>query len=391
MTFSAEDRLTALAVVNIFETSKPFGNFTAFAVLDDGAGVSYGINQFTHRSGSLLAVVEDYLAAGGVVGRSVLENAVPLLERHDSSAIGAVAGSRMFEKALKAAAITSEMRAAQVSAANRLYLIPAVAGCDEVGLSLPLSLAVVYDSIVHGSWPAIRDAVKLCRPAKCGGEKEWVTAYVRKRHAWLMSSPRLAKTAYRTRFFLEQIMRGSWDLRPPFRVNGYLLTQAMVDQAAAPKDSAAEPAANSSVSAPSDDGNLSEASPQGRAAVPSSQNAQPPNDTSPHIFRSRDGADILDRVEKSVNRAAREYDRVDAIVQTIVTRKDAAKSLWATIVGTVWQTVWALVGFVYDIPRPIWLAAAVLTGALALAYLYRQITLAKIREHAAGPELRNKQ
>jgi hypothetical protein len=51
--FSERDKLIALAIVHIFETGKAFGDYTAVAVLNDGAGISYGINQFTHRSGSL--------------------------------------------------------------------------------------------------------------------------------------------------------------------------------------------------------------------------------------------------------------------------------------------------------------------------------------------------
>ncbi len=44
MTFTEIDKLKAVAIVNIFETSRPFGDYAAYAVLNDGAGVSYGIN-----------------------------------------------------------------------------------------------------------------------------------------------------------------------------------------------------------------------------------------------------------------------------------------------------------------------------------------------------------
>ncbi len=65
MAFNEIDKLKALAIVHIFETSRPFGEYAAYAVLNDGAGVSYGINQFTHRSGSLFEVIRNYLASGG--------------------------------------------------------------------------------------------------------------------------------------------------------------------------------------------------------------------------------------------------------------------------------------------------------------------------------------
>src|SRR5262245_45531544 len=89
--FSTADLLKALAIVNIFETGKPFGDFAACVVLNDGAGVSYGINQFTHRSGSLLAVVEKYFELDGAVGRPIIENALPLLKRREPAVIRSLA------------------------------------------------------------------------------------------------------------------------------------------------------------------------------------------------------------------------------------------------------------------------------------------------------------
>src|SRR5436190_10953063 len=112
--FSINNLLKALAIVNIFETGKPFGEFAAVAVLNDGAGVSYGISQFTHRSGSLAAVVERYLKLGGKIGRTLFETALPNLKRAEPVVIRAYARDERFKKALRAAAITREMREAQL-------------------------------------------------------------------------------------------------------------------------------------------------------------------------------------------------------------------------------------------------------------------------------------
>ena len=60
MTFIPTDKAKAFAIVKTFETSDPAGDYAACVVLNDGAGVSYGISQFTHRSGSLYAVAERY-------------------------------------------------------------------------------------------------------------------------------------------------------------------------------------------------------------------------------------------------------------------------------------------------------------------------------------------
>jgi hypothetical protein len=212
MTFTEKDKLKALAIVHIFETSRPFGDYAACAVLNDGAGVSYGINQFTHRSGSLLDVVNAYLDNGGQVGRAAIEEALPLLRQKSAGAIATLAGNTRFKKALKAAAVTSEMRSAQHEIAEKRYLRPAIDAAEGSGFALPLSLAVIYDSINHGSYARIRDRVKIARRNYASDiefEKAWVYSYVKNRDAWLESIPRLAVTDYRTDFFLAQIARGN--------------------------------------------------------------------------------------------------------------------------------------------------------------------------------------
>jgi hypothetical protein len=74
------------------------------------------------------------------------------------------------------------------------------------------------------------------------------------------------------------------------------------------------------------------------------------------------------------------YDRVERIAETALIRSDRAKSLWTTVAGTLWQAVWALVGFVTQMPRMFWLIAAVTAAVLTGLYLYRQIVLGRIRE-----------
>ena len=92
-TFTELDQLKAMAIVNIFETSRPFGEYGALVVLNDGAGLSYGISQFTHRSGSLHAVVRRYLEMGGRVGRpTLIENVARLRSDSVAAILSALAG-----------------------------------------------------------------------------------------------------------------------------------------------------------------------------------------------------------------------------------------------------------------------------------------------------------
>ena len=370
MEFSNIDKLKVLAIVSVFETSKPFGDYAACVVLNDGAGVSYGINQFTHRSGSLLAVVKTYLANGGQIGRKVLEMNLLRLQAASSKTSALLAADRSFRKALKAAAVSREMRFAQNHVAFERYLKPAIEACRGSGFTLPLSLAVIYDSINHGSWEKIRDRV-----GECDSEKTWITAYVRERDAWLLSVPRLMSTRYRTRFFLDQIATGRWDLELPLTVHGIKLTKEMFsrqtaeslkDSAVEPFDKPAEMQAGPAITKPHHSPPHSSGNPQ--------IEAQPPIAAS--------GNSRLERIEAKVIEAAARYDRFEKAVMTVVMRKDAAKSLWTTVVGSIWQSSRALFAFLVGLPREVWLIVAIIAAALGLFYLYRQIALGKIRERS---------
>ena len=334
MKFTENDKLKALAIVNIFETSQPFGDHAACVVLNDGAGISYGINQFTHRSGSLAAVVEAYLRNGGQLGKEIFAAALPVLCRTSTAAINNLSRNTNFRNALRAAAITREMKAAQQEIAFEKYLLPALQICEARGFVLPLSLAVVYDSLTHGSFERISRTVGDLH----SDEKAWITEYVRKRHLWLYSIQRLRPTAYRTKFFLNQIAISNWNLSLPLAVHGFKLTEAYFP-------------VNHSVSEPE------------KTAT-----------------GSTDEKGILASAGDAITSAAEKFDRVSNAVTTSTTRRDAAKSLWTTVVGTIWQVMWAIFGFVAGLPREVWIVVALIAAALMLAYLYRQIELGRIRE-----------
>ncbi len=375
MTFSDRDKLKALAIVHIFETSRPFGDYAACVVLNDGAGVSYGINQFTHRSGSLLAVVQSYLANGGKVGTSVLEANLPMLRRSTPTAIRSLSENEQLKKALKAAAVTIEMKNAQTHVAFERYLRPAIDICRSRGFVLPLSLAVVYDSITHGSWERIAARVSDVTPHS---EKAWITEYVRKRHFWLINIPRLKPTTYRTKFFLDQIATGNWSLRLPMIVHGLKLTErelnaeaftagdivGMAVPAVEPAESHAETV---SIDAAPDVLKNSASKP---AETPQ---AQPPvsDDGGPNVLESAGGA---------IDSFGEKFDRVDNTLTAVTSRADSVKSLWTTVIGAISQAAWAVFGFLAGLPTAVWIVVAMIAAALMLVYLYRQIEMGKIRE-----------
>lgn len=350
--FTREDKLTAASIVRIFETGKPLGDYAAVAVLDDGAGISYGISQFTHRSGSLAEVVEKYFENRGVVGRMVLADRLPKMKDSSKSSIERLSIDTQLKAALKAAAATTEMRSAQEEIATERYMRPALSECERLGFTLPLSLAIVYDSITHGSWSKIRDMIRVTPK----NEKGWMTAYILRRDAWLRSIPRLTKTTYRTKFFLSQIMTGRWTLELPMTVHGVRLTKQ--NSPAGPLPIPAETPRRTPVE--SSDANRDKTVPAERTG---------PAKT-----------DILNTIESGVNAAAERVDQADRIVNTTVTRTDKAKSLWTTVLGSIGQAAWAVAGFAAGIPREVWLVVAVIAAVLVGLYLYRQIALGKIRE-----------
>lgn len=370
MTFTEQDKLKALTIVNIFETSRAFGSYAACVVLNDGAGVSYGIAQFTHRSGSLWEVVERYLNAGGQIGREVLTVAIPLLKRSNVAAIETLASDSRFKKALIAAAVTREMKEAQHFVASTRYLKPAIDICTRMGFTLPLSLAVVYDSVVHGSWERIAakvqqafqpvDRTQARKPA--ADEKAWITEYVRKRHIWLTAIVRLRSTTYRTRFFLNQIATGNWELKLPLIVHGVRLA-AVGPQAASLQveaEDSVEQEEGTSLPKGAEDASLGD------------------QHTRSGSLRSDTGSVLAT--------AASSFDHIDGVVTGVVTRTDRAKSLWTTVIGAVTQALWAVFGFFAGLPREVWIVVALIAAALMLLFLYRQLVLGRIRETVAGSQ-----
>ncbi len=329
MTFNIQDKRTALAIVRIFETGRAEGDHSACVVLNDGAGISYGAYQFTHRSGSLAEVADAYLATGCPVGASVIASRIGVLRNTGRASLAAAAADARLRRALRAAGVTSEMRSVQFEVAVRRYLQPAIGFCLKRGFVTPLALAVVYDSIIHGSFQRIAQQVRAT------AEAAWIREYLMRRDAWLGSVKRLAVTRYRTRFFLAEVRRGNWDLRLPLYVHGVRLT--------------------GSIASASDD-------PVTRPYAATDDITEVPDTDEPETL------------ERGI------FDRAEDAVTTVVERTDRVKAMWTAIGGTIWQAAWAVGGWVAGLPREVWIVAAMAAAALALLYLYRQIELGRLRE-----------
>jgi chitosanase len=230
MAFSERAKRTALAIVKIFETAKPFGRYDALVV--DHAGISFGVSQFTHASGSLYAVLNRAMRLGALFPLVVEEALSDFAAKRNVVARGRQA---TLKAALVRLGSDPRVQQAQREIAYEMYLTPALKACEGDNFICPLSLAVIYDSITHGSFAKIRDRVRVQRPGngsmkEIEYEQEWITEYVKRRDHWLENHriPLLRKTDYRTDFFLAQIARDNWDLDLPLNVHGIRLTEEIL-------------------------------------------------------------------------------------------------------------------------------------------------------------------
>lgn len=233
--FSNKAKFTALAIVHIFETSKPLGDYSEVAVLPDGAGFSVGINQFTHKSGSLQSVADTYITSGGSYKPDKVNQLIGDLKNKSAANIKKVSSNQSYRKLLRELGSDPLWQTAQREVMEKKYLNPAIAACEGSNFVTPMSLAVVYDSKNQGSFEKIRDRVTLKRAnfkSDLEFEKAWITSYVQNRDYWLENFTSANKkkqeviraSDYRTDFFLAQIARNNWNLDLPLNVHGHHLT-----------------------------------------------------------------------------------------------------------------------------------------------------------------------
>lgn len=369
MPFSERAKTIALAIVKIFETSKPFGDYSAVAVLDDGAGISYGVNQFTHRSGSLWAVLSRFVEIGGDPPKVVL-NALP--DFSNKTDILGRSNDKQLRNALKDLGTDPLMQRAQREIAFENYLRPALEACEGSDFVLPLSLAVIYDSMNHGSYDKIRDRVQVNVPGNGSMkpeefEKEWITAYVWERHAWLSSVARLKKTNYRTSFFKQQIEKDNWDLDLPLIVHGYRLTEQIVF----PNSAAAQPSDHKQPVKP-----VNSADKQSTSVLETTASTEQPPNTNGQEVKIEVTPDGGTKIETS-NAATTPKERI------AVVRKPPEKwfsRVWAKITAAVsgnvvFQWIWAQIEKIQtlSIPDAVWIIVSVTIAVGSLLWIVHEI------------------
>ncbi len=210
----------AQAIVNIFETGKTLGDYGRVTLLSGDPGhLTYGRSQTTLGSGNLYLLIKAYCETPDAACARALK---PYLKRLADIDL-ALDRDTTFRALLTEAGGDPVMQDTQDAFFDRVYWMPASKAATALGFSSPLATAVIYDSLIHGSWGLMRDrTAKRIGEATGAGEKKWVPVYVAERRNWLATHPNtlLRKTVYRMDAFNVLIKAGNWSLGIPMSVCG---------------------------------------------------------------------------------------------------------------------------------------------------------------------------
>lgn len=212
------------AIVNVFETGSPQGDYAAISIYKDGKNgsrqITFGRSQTTEQ-GNLRSLIDLYISNGGAFAGSFQPylsqiGKTPLVDNAD------------FKALLRRAAREDPlMRSTQDYFFDVVYYTPALHFFDGYKFTFPLSLLVIYDSFIQSGTvlSSLRQRFKEVPPSLGGNEKAWTTAYVNVRQDWLAGNAKavVRNTVYRTRCFLEEIGNDNWMLASPVDANGTLV------------------------------------------------------------------------------------------------------------------------------------------------------------------------
>src|SRR5579883_1635152 len=166
---------TIKAIVNIFETGRAAGNYSAVTVLAGDTGhLTYGRSQSALGSGTLFELLSQYCVAPGARFAAQIQLYLPRIEARDIT----FDNDATLRNILREAGGDPVMQAEQDRFFDTNYFNPACVAAGACGLNSALSQAIVYDSHIQGNWRAMRDAASR----KCGvpgsngvSEQQWIT------------------------------------------------------------------------------------------------------------------------------------------------------------------------------------------------------------------------
>ncbi len=216
----------AQAIVNILESGRPLGDYGCVTVLSGDTGhLTYGRSQTSLGSGNLALLLHAYCEAQGAFSES-LSPYLPAFDRRDER----LDSNDQVKSLLRQAGDDPVMHRVQDDFFDRVYWAPALKSADYIGVAEPLSVAVVYDSRVHGSYQYIRDMTNTQHgDVRSIGEEPWIRAYVGVRRNWLATNQNslLQKTVYRMDAFTGLMDAGKWELPLPLTVRNVVISDEL--------------------------------------------------------------------------------------------------------------------------------------------------------------------
>lgn len=215
----SQQQNTARAIVNIFETGRIQGNYSAVAVLAGDTGhLSYGRSQAALGSGTLFQLVDTYCNQPNAMFAAQLKPSLSRFQRKDVT----LDSDAAVKQLLKQAGSDPVMRNVQDEFFNSLFFTPACTAASRLGITDPLGQTVVYDSYIQGGWSIVKS--RMPAPV-AGSQRDWVKQYVNQRAAWLQSGKApLPTTVYRMTSFDALINTGNWNLELPLEVHGITIS-----------------------------------------------------------------------------------------------------------------------------------------------------------------------
>ena len=221
-------KLTAQAIVNIFETGSARGDYGQVTLLAGDTGhLTYGRAQTTLASGNLFLLIKAYVGASGARVGAQLERYLPALQARDTS----LDGDTVLHGLLREAGKDLVMQDAQDAFFDRVYWAPAQNNAQSIGAETALGAGTVYDSQIHGSWQRMHDATNAAHgELRDVGEHAWIRHYIDTRRQWLAthSNQLLQRTVYRMDALRRLVDDQQWHLPLPLVVRGVTIDEAVL-------------------------------------------------------------------------------------------------------------------------------------------------------------------
>jgi chitosanase len=192
---SAEQHTRIERLTTLFENDTTEFQYSYIENLHDGRGYTAGRVGFTSATGDLFDVVSEYLK---VVPKSPLSKYLKTLETLAKNSDGSTKGLKGFPAAWKKANSDKKLRDVQDHVAEETYFSPALSYAKSLGLTLPSSVAILYDTLIqHGDggdpdgFGAIVDQTTTEMhgiPSGGIGEQAWVKTFLKARRKVLEHS-----------------------------------------------------------------------------------------------------------------------------------------------------------------------------------------------------------